>query len=398
MSDDPNVNRTKLFTIVFILLVILTGISFGVANSSIMDEPVKGWLAMMIISVAKALLVIVFFMHLKWETNWKWVLTIPAAVMSTLLVLILIPDIGNRTDSYSAERQKFAAYELQIDGFKRPEIDPGLLSKPANKQEEKSDDNQPDDDTNQANSTKDYSDVPGDWGTLKGKFIFVGDVPSRTELFPDKDKTECELPMYSRELLVGSNGSLENVVVYLNMPKEPLPIHPYYEDQFSTPIELDNKLCRFEPHIILLNTRQQLRVKNSDSVGHNANITAFKDPNCSNNSVAAGQHLDLTLPEPESRPFVVACSSHQWMKGYILLRDEPYMAVSNKSGEFEIQYFPAGKWKLRFWQEKAGYLRDCTAGGKKITDNKGFVEVEIPKDGVLDLGEIKVDAQYFSAK
>ena len=112
MSDEQHVDRTRLFSIVFIILVVLTGISFAVANSSIMDQPIKGWLAMMVISVAKALLVIIFFMHLCWETNWKYVLTIPAAVMSTLLVLILIPDIGNRTETYSSEREKFAAFEL----------------------------------------------------------------------------------------------------------------------------------------------------------------------------------------------------------------------------------------------------------------------------------------------
>lgn len=112
MSEENHVNRTKLFTVIFVLLVILTGLSFAVANSSLMDHPLRGWLAMILISVAKASLVIVFFMHLAWETNWKYVLTIPAGVMSTLLVLILIPDIGNRTEAYSAEREKFAAFEL----------------------------------------------------------------------------------------------------------------------------------------------------------------------------------------------------------------------------------------------------------------------------------------------
>ncbi|MDG2468000.1 MAG: cytochrome C oxidase subunit IV family protein [Pirellulaceae bacterium] len=112
MSDSHYVNRTKLFSIVFFLLVGLTAISFAVAGSALMDQPVRGWTAMMIISCAKALLVIIFFMHLKWESTWKYVLTIPAAVMSTLLVLILIPDIGNRTDDYAPTRQKFAASDL----------------------------------------------------------------------------------------------------------------------------------------------------------------------------------------------------------------------------------------------------------------------------------------------
>ena len=37
-----------------------------------------------------------FFMHLIWEADWKYVLTIPASIMSVFLVLALIPDIGMR--------------------------------------------------------------------------------------------------------------------------------------------------------------------------------------------------------------------------------------------------------------------------------------------------------------
>ena len=64
---------------------------------------------MMAVSCAKALLVILFFMHLKWEANWKYVLTIPASLMSLFLVLMLVPDIGRRTRVYSEERLLHAA-------------------------------------------------------------------------------------------------------------------------------------------------------------------------------------------------------------------------------------------------------------------------------------------------
>ena len=40
---------------------------------------------MMAVSCTKAMLVIMFFMHLLWEANWKWVLTIPATFMSMFL-------------------------------------------------------------------------------------------------------------------------------------------------------------------------------------------------------------------------------------------------------------------------------------------------------------------------
>jgi cytochrome c oxidase subunit 4 len=50
----------------------------------------------MAVSCTKAMLVILYFMHLKWEANWKWVLTVPASLMSVLLVLALIPDVALR--------------------------------------------------------------------------------------------------------------------------------------------------------------------------------------------------------------------------------------------------------------------------------------------------------------
>ena len=64
---------------------------------------------MMAVSCTKAMLVIMFFMHLKWEANWKWVLTVPASLMSAFLVIALVPDIGLRMNYASYERLKYAA-------------------------------------------------------------------------------------------------------------------------------------------------------------------------------------------------------------------------------------------------------------------------------------------------
>jgi len=72
-----------------------------------------GWGIMLSVSCVKAFLVITFFMHLKWEKGmWKWVLTIPASIMSLFLMLMLVPDIGRRTHYYTDERLDRAAYEI----------------------------------------------------------------------------------------------------------------------------------------------------------------------------------------------------------------------------------------------------------------------------------------------
>lgn len=95
---------------VFIGLCILTAMSFGVGNWDVtMSRPAVGWSLMMAISCAKALLVISFFMHLRWEANWKYVLTIPASIMSAFLVLMLVPDVMNRGAYATEERQRYQA-------------------------------------------------------------------------------------------------------------------------------------------------------------------------------------------------------------------------------------------------------------------------------------------------
>src|SRR5262245_40019451 len=91
---------------VFVLLCILTGISYAVGNSQTLREnsPLAMWAMMMAVSCAKAMLVILFFMPLLWEANWKYVLTIPASLMSLFLLLMLVPDIGRRVEKYAEER------------------------------------------------------------------------------------------------------------------------------------------------------------------------------------------------------------------------------------------------------------------------------------------------------
>ena len=101
-------SNTKFFVLVFMMLCVLTGISFWVANSYLMENKVVGWAAMMLVSVAKALLVILFFMHLWWERAWKYILTIPALFMGILLVLLLVPDVGYRYLTYSKDRRENA--------------------------------------------------------------------------------------------------------------------------------------------------------------------------------------------------------------------------------------------------------------------------------------------------
>jgi cytochrome c oxidase subunit 4 len=96
---------------VFLALCILTSASFFTYSSywPWAGQPKIGWAFMMAVSCTKAMLVILFFMHVKYEANWKYVLTIPAAFMSIFLILALVPDIGMRGRHAAEERQALMA-------------------------------------------------------------------------------------------------------------------------------------------------------------------------------------------------------------------------------------------------------------------------------------------------
>jgi cytochrome c oxidase subunit IV len=105
---------TAKYVKVFLALCVLTTLSFFTYSEYwwFKETPAVGWAFMMCVSCCKALLVLLFFMHLKWEADWKYVLTIPASIMSIFLGLALIPDVGLRVNGmypYSPVRNRYAA-------------------------------------------------------------------------------------------------------------------------------------------------------------------------------------------------------------------------------------------------------------------------------------------------
>jgi len=118
-DDHGDHGGIGIYVKIFVALCVLTGASFFTYSEAwpFHDYPSVGWAFMMAVSCTKALLVMLFFMHLKWEADWKYVLTIPASVMSVFLVLALVPDIGRRVNGfypYSGERLEYVATDTDV--------------------------------------------------------------------------------------------------------------------------------------------------------------------------------------------------------------------------------------------------------------------------------------------
>jgi cytochrome c oxidase subunit 4 len=118
-QEEINHGGVGKYLLVFAALCVLTAVSFFTYSRYWPFGKHEAWALMMAVSCTKAMLVIMFFMHLLWEANWKWVLTIPATFMSIFLCLMLVPDIGWRQNNgyarYSQERLLYAADPPQIE-------------------------------------------------------------------------------------------------------------------------------------------------------------------------------------------------------------------------------------------------------------------------------------------
>ena len=228
-----------------------------------------------------------------------------------------------------------------------------------------------------------------EWGSIKGRFLFGGDAPAAADLKADKDVEVCgKHKLVSEELVVGADKGVANVVVFVR-DKE-VKVNPALKP--STPV-VHNKGCRFEPHVAFVQVGQQLVIKNSDMTSHNSNVAALKNPP-SNNLIAPGADTKLTFASDEALPVAVTCNVHPWMKGWIVIRANPYAAVSNADGTFEIKGVPVGEVELVFWHEKAGYLAEMTIGGKSEKTSKGRKKVAVAAAGT-DLGDIQLPPAIF---
>jgi hypothetical protein len=236
-----------------------------------------------------------------------------------------------------------------------------------------------------------------EWGNVRGQVVFDGEPPVPKKLKITKDEAECARHNLVDESIRvnAANHGLQNVMIYLYpAAAQKVPIHPSYEAQAQTERELDNSACRFAPRVVLLRTKQTLVVGNSDPIGHNVMIDTQKNPPI-NVTIPSGGSTKKSFEMEERVPAPVACSIHPWMRGWVLIRENPYMAVTDENGWFEIQNVPVGTWEFVFWHERATFLTDVTVNGERKAWRRGRAEVTI-QSGDVDLGVIKVAADRFT--
>jgi plastocyanin len=166
-------------------------------------------------------------------------------------------------------------------------------------------------------------------------------------------------PAMSQEVLVGKNGALENVVVYLKGD-----FSRYKFDSPQAPATITQKGCLYDPHVLVLETGQSMQVVNADPVTHNIHPLPKDNREWNESQPPAAPPIDQSFPHEEIA-IPVKCNIHPWMKAYIAVFNHPYFAVTGKDGSFDLKNVPPGTYTLMAWHELYGTSEQPVTIGPK---------------------------------
>lgn len=196
-------------------------------------------------------------------------------------------------------------------------------------------------------------------GTVSGTVRWTGPVPHSLAIPISKDQEICDPEHHKNadleRIVIGSSGGVANTVVFLKDIRQGKRIDLPPTRQF-----LDQKRCRYEPHILLVPQGGRLEMKSSDATLHTVHMEG-----------AASYNLPFPFPNKVvARPMSTAglvslkCNGgHVWMNGQVFVVAHPYYSVTDENGNFELTDVPPGEYQLVAWHEGWNLVRQ-----EKATD------------------------------
>ena len=197
--------------------------------------------------------------------------------------------------------------------------------------------------------------------TLSGTIRFEGKPPERKPIKMSADPNCAKLhtePVLSEDTIVGPEGGLENVFVYVKSGLEgrsfPTP---------ATPAVLDQRGCMYRPRVIGVMVNQNIRLLNSDPTLHNVHALPKKGEF---NVGMPRQNMEVVKKLANPQVMVhFKCDVHPWMSAWVGVLEHPFFAVSDAKGAYSIPNLPAGTYTIEAWHEKLGTRTQTVTVGER---------------------------------
>ncbi len=177
--------------------------------------------------------------------------------------------------------------------------------------------------------------------TIKGMVIYNGTITAPSPSKTGKYQSVCGSEIQNESIIVSKNG-LENTVITLTGIKT---------KGKPASSALDQKKCRYEPHVLVIHKDSELKIHTSDPINHNIHTYAF-DNDPINLMFTPGQENTYHFDTPEV--IKIECDLHSWMTSWVVVTDNTYFATSKDGGTFEIADIPPGTYSINAWHEVFG--------------------------------------------
>jgi hypothetical protein len=226
------------------------------------------------------------------------------------------------------------------------------------------------------------------FGTIKGRLVWGGDQAPPPAVLVEKGKATKDpaicaatATLTNNELVVDpQNKGIKFAFAYLVRPNGENTEAVKALLNKTAKVVIDQKNCEFLPYSTAMHQDQAIIFKSSDPVNHNIHLSPFTNQPF-NLLLAPNGDTEKRLVA-ERRVIPLSCDIHPWMKGWIMVFDHPFFAVTEADGSFEIKGVPPGAQNLVVWQAAIGYATPGLAKGIPVT---------VSPDSVTDVGAIKLD-------
>jgi plastocyanin len=188
---------------------------------------------------------------------------------------------------------------------------------------------------------------PATAGRIVGKVSFKGTAPAPQPIKTGTDPY-CTTPIKTEDVVVGSDGALENVFVYvkdgLGNLVFPVP---------TTPVALEQEHCRYKPHVLGIQVGQTLDIINDDDTVHNIHAVPTNNGEFNKAQQFKGfRNTHVFNTKEVMVPF--KCDVHRWMLAYVGVLDHPFFSVTGNNGTFTLEGLPPGTYTIEAVHEKLG--------------------------------------------
>jgi plastocyanin len=183
-------------------------------------------------------------------------------------------------------------------------------------------------------------------GMIQGRVVLAGAAPEPRKVPVTIDQYLCGQEKDAEDLIVSARNGIRYMVAWLeNPPVPPQPATP------PAPVEMDQQGCVFTPRVVLVPAGGTVNFLNSDRLLHNLHARPSANRPF-NRTQPKGRTIPITFTEPEI--VRIDCDLHSWMRGWVVVGEHPYYAVTNAEGEFRLDDVPAGRYTLKLWHETLG--------------------------------------------